>query len=118
MGGSLKVGRAFGIDIKIHWTFFLLLAFFAFLGCQGAGDLVGALVTTALILMLFLSVLLHEYGHSLVAQRLGIEVQDITLLPIGGVSNMNTTEEKPSEEVKTTVAGPLVNVVLAPSSTA
>ncbi len=114
MGGSFKIGRLFGIDVKVHWTFFLLLAFFAFLGYQGAGNVVGALVTTALIVMLFLSVLLHEYGHSLVAQRLGIEIRDITLLPIGGVSNMRTPPEKPSEEVKITVAGPLVNVVLAP----
>jgi Zn-dependent protease/predicted transcriptional regulator len=64
--------------------------------------------------MLFLSVLLHEYGHSLVAQRLGIEIKDITLLPIGGVSNMRTSPETPSEEVTITLAGPLVNVVLAP----
>jgi Zn-dependent protease/predicted transcriptional regulator len=114
MGGSFKIGRLFGIDVKIHWTFFLLLAFFAFLGYQGAGELIGALGTTALIAMLFLSVLLHEYGHSLVAQRLGIEIRDITLLPIGGVSNMRTLPEKPSEEIKITLAGPLVNVVLAP----
>jgi Zn-dependent protease len=114
MGGSFKIGRLFSIDVKVHWTFFLLLAFFAFLGYQGAGNVAGALVTTALIVMLFLSVLLHEYGHSLVAQRLGIEIRDITLLPIGGVSNMRTLPEKPSEEVKITLAGPLVNVVLAP----
>jgi Zn-dependent protease/predicted transcriptional regulator len=114
MGGSFKIGRLFGIDVKIHWTFFLLLAFFAFLGYQGAGEMIGALGTTAVIAMLFLSVLLHEYGHSLVAQRLGIEIRDITLLPIGGVSNMRTLPEKPSEEVKITLAGPLVNVVLAP----
>jgi Zn-dependent protease/predicted transcriptional regulator len=114
MGGSFKIGRLFGIDVKVHWTFFLLLAFFAFLGYQGAGNLVGALVTTTLIVMLFLSVLLHEYGHSLVAQRLGIEIKDITLLPIGGVSNMRTSPETPSEEVTITLAGPLVNVVLAP----
>ncbi len=114
MGGSFKIGRAFGIDVKVHWTFFLLLAFFAFIGYQGGGGLVGALVTTALIVTLFFSVLLHEYGHSLVAQRLGIEIRDITLLPIGGVSNMRTPPEKPSEEIKITIAGPLVNVVLAP----
>ena len=114
MGRSFKIGRLFGIDVNLHWTFFLLLAFFAFLGYRGAGNLVGALVTTALMVMLFLSVLLHEYGHSLVAQRLGIEIRDITLLPIGGVSNMRTPPEKPSEEVKITLAGPLVNVVLAP----
>jgi Zn-dependent protease len=61
-----------------------------------------------------LCVLLHEFGHSLVAQRLGIEIHSITLLPIGGVSNLESLPEKPADEVKITVAGPLVNVVLAP----
>jgi Zn-dependent protease len=59
-------------------------------------------------------VLLHEFGHSLVAQRLGLKIHSITLLPIGGVSNLESLPEKPADEVKITVAGPLVNVVLAP----
>jgi stage IV sporulation protein FB len=49
-----------------------------------------------------------------VAQRLGIGIHSITLLPIGGVSNLESLPEKPSDEVKITLAGPLVNVVLAP----
>jgi Zn-dependent protease len=114
MGGSFKIIRLFGIDVKVHWSFFLLLAFFAFLGYQGAGNVIGAVVTTALIAMLFLSVLLHECGHSLVAQRLGIEIPDITLLPIGGVARFNSLPDKPIDEVKIAIAGPLVNVVLAP----
>jgi Zn-dependent protease/CBS domain-containing protein len=57
---------------------------------------------------------LHEFGHSLVAQRFGLEIRSITLLPIGGVSNLESLPEKPSDEVKITIAGPLVNVVLAP----
>lgn len=114
MGGSFTIGRAFGIDVKIHWTFFLLLAFFAFAGYQGSGNLVGALVTTAMIVALFFCVLLHEFGHSLVAQRLGIEIPDITLLPIGGLARLKRLPDKPVDEVKIAIAGPLVNVVLAP----
>src|SRR5919112_4170640 len=87
MGGSIKIGRAFGIDVKVHWSFFLLLLFFG---------------------------LLHEYGHSLVAIRLGSEVQDITLLPIGGLARMKSLPERPIDEGRVAVAGPLVNVVLAP----
>jgi stage IV sporulation protein FB len=56
---------------------------------------------------------LHEFGHSLVAQRLGLEIHSITLLPIGGVSNLESLPEKPADEVKISVAGPLVSVVLA-----
>jgi Zn-dependent protease/CBS domain-containing protein len=114
MGGSFKIGRFSGIDVRVHWTFLLLLAFFAFIGYQTSGSLVGALTPTAVIVALFLCVLLHEFGHSLVAQRLGIEIHSITLLPIGGVSNLESLPEKPADEVKVTIAGPLVNVVLAP----
>lgn len=114
MGTSFKIGRVFNIDIKVHWTFFLLLLFFAFVGFQGSGRIAGALVTTAVIAVLFFCVLLHEFGHSLVAQRLGIEIPDITLLPIGGVARLKSLPDRPADEVKIAVAGPLVNVVLAP----
>jgi Zn-dependent protease/CBS domain-containing protein len=114
MGSSFKIGRAAGIDVKVHWTFLLLLLFFAYLGFERTGSVTGALVTMVVIVALFFCVLLHEYGHSLTAQRLGIEIQDITLLPIGGVARMKALPEKPWDEVKIAVAGPLVNVVLAP----
>jgi Zn-dependent protease len=114
MGGSFKIGRAFGIDVKVHWSFFLLLAFFGFLAFRDSGSLLSALVTVGLVVALFFCVLLHEFGHSLVAIRLGSEVQDITLLPIGGLARMKALPERPIDEVKVAVAGPLVNVVLAP----
>ena len=114
MGSSFRIGRLLGIDVKVHWTFFLLLAFFAYAGYQGSGTIAGALVATLVIVALFLCVLLHEFGHSIVAQRLGIEVPDITLLPIGGVARLKTLPERPWDEVKIAIAGPLVNVVLAP----
>jgi Zn-dependent protease/CBS domain-containing protein len=114
MGSAFKIGRAFGIDLKVHWTFFLLLAFFAFTGYQRTGSLTNALITALVIVALFLCVVLHEYGHSLVAQRMGIEIQDITLLPIGGVARLKSLPTRPMDEVKIAIAGPLVNVVLAP----
>src|SRR5215216_241483 len=114
MGGSFRIGRAFGIDVKVHWTFFLLLIFFAFLGFQDTQSPLVALVTALVIVALFFCVLLHEFGHSLVAQRLGIQIPDITLLPIGGVARLKSLPDKPADEVKIAIAGPLVNVVLAP----
>jgi Zn-dependent protease/CBS domain-containing protein len=114
MGSSFKIGRAFGIDLKVHWTFFLLLAFFAFVSYQRTGSLTNALITALVIVALFVCVVLHEYGHSLVAQRLGIEIQDITLLPIGGVARLKSLPTRPMDEVRIAIAGPLVNVVLAP----
>ncbi len=114
MGSSFKIGRAFGIDLKVHWTFFLLLAFFAFAGYQRSGSVTNALITALIIVALFVCVVLHEYGHSLVAQRLGVEIQDITVLPIGGVARLKSLPTRPWDEVKIAIAGPLVNVVLAP----
>src|ERR687893_878251 len=114
MGGSFKIVRFSGIDVRVHWTFLLLLAFFAFVGYRASGSLLGALTATVTIVALFFCVLLHEFGHSLVAQRLGIGIHSITLLPLGGVSNLESLPEKPADEVKITIAGPLVSVVLAP----
>src|SRR5215212_8561303 len=114
MGGSFKIGRAFGIDVKVHWTFLLLLGFFGFTAYQQSGSLSSALVTVVIIVALFFCVLLHEYGHSLVARRFGIEIRDITLLPIGGLARLKSLPDKPWDEVKIAIAGPLVNVVLAP----
>src|ERR687897_402161 len=114
MGGSIKIGRASGIDVKVHWTFLLLLAFFGFTAYQNSGSLLSALVTVVMIVALFVCVLLHEFGHSIVAQRLGIEIADITILPIGGLARLKSLPERPWDEVKIAVAGPLVNVVLAP----
>src|SRR5215203_5751994 len=65
MGGAFKIGRISGIDVRVHWTFFLLLAFFAFIGYQASGSPLGALTATVMIVALFLCVLLHEFGHSL-----------------------------------------------------
>jgi Zn-dependent protease/CBS domain-containing protein len=114
MGGSFKIGRVFGIDVKIHWTFFLLLAFFFYLGLNNGGSVAAALPAAVVIVALFFCVLLHEFGHSLVAQRFGIEVPDITLLPIGGLARLKSLPERPWDEVKIAIAGPLVNVALAP----
>lgn len=114
MGNSFKIARAFGIDVKVHWTFFLLLAFFAYLSYANTQSVVNALITMGIVVALFLCVVLHEYGHSIVARRLGSEVQDITILPIGGLARMKSLPERPIDEVKVAVAGPLVNVVLAP----
>ncbi|WP_273847364.1 site-2 protease family protein [Rubrobacter calidifluminis] len=113
MGGSFKIGRAFGIDVKVHWTFFLLLLVFGYSAYSSSESLTTTLITIGLIIALFVFVLLHEFGHSLVAQRLGIEIPDITLLPLGGLARMKSMPEKPLDEVKIAIAGPLVNVVLA-----
>jgi Zn-dependent protease len=109
MGWSLKLGKIFGIDIKVHLTFLLIVIWGAFNYGGSAGPWYGVLVT----LIIFLIVLLHELGHSVAALAFGIPVKDITLLPIGGVARLEKMPEKPLQELVVAVAGPLVNVVLA-----
>lgn len=112
MKWSWKLGEFAGIGLFVHATFPLLIAFAA-LPALFDGDVTGALGNIAFILILFLCVVLHEYGHALAARRYGIKTQDITLLPIGGVARLERMPEKPSQELVVAAAGPLVNVAIA-----
>ncbi len=111
MGGSVKLGRIFGIPIRLHLTFIL---FVAFLGMVYAfqGGAKAAITGVSFILALFLSVTLHELGHSVVARGYGIKVRGIVLLPIGGISQIEEMPEKPSQEFLIALAGPATSVVL------
>ncbi len=64
-------------------------------------------------MLTFVCVLLHELGHSLVAIKFGGEVHSITLLPIGGMTNITKMPEKPKEEFLVSLAGPAINIVIA-----
>jgi Zn-dependent protease len=114
MNGSIRLFDIRGITLRVHFTFPLILVWaalqfglFAGLGTNGA--IFGILVT----LLLFIIVVLHELGHSVVAQHYGIPVKDIVLLPIGGVAQMARIPEDPKQELLIAIAGPLVNFVLA-----
>ncbi len=102
MRGSIRLFNIFGISINIHVTFFLLLLLFL---ASGVRSLV-------LVIGVFFIVTLHELCHSLVARRFGIEVREITLLPIGGLASMTRMPEKPSHEFFISLAGPLSNIAL------
>lgn len=114
MNVNLAEFKLLGIDVKVHWSFVLILAFGAFLyGSGPAGWLIGGVYGVLTMLLLFASVTLHEYGHALTARRFGIGTRSILLLPIGGVANLERIPEKPGQEIAIVAAGPLVNVIIA-----
>ena len=113
MGWSLHLGRWLGIDVYLHFTFLLLLAFIGLSQGLSGRSLDAALGGILFFTGLFVCVLLHEYGHALAARRYGIGTRDITLLPIGGVARLERMPEKPSQEFVVALAGPAVNVVIA-----
>ena len=111
---SFTIGRIFGIPIKLHITFLLVLPFFAYLFgtfCfEGSEHL--WLWKLLLALGLFAGVTLHESAHSYVAMKNGIKIESITLLPIGGVSQMEDIPEDPRIELRIAIAGPLMSILI------
>src|SRR5256885_13192884 len=103
MSWSIPILRVTGIQLRIHVTFVLLIAWIA-LGSAGA---------VVYVLLLFLCVVLHEFGHALAAKGYGINTPDITLLPIGGVARLERIPEEPKQELVIAAAGPAVTAIIA-----
>lgn len=102
-----------GIPIRVHLTFLWFPIWAAFIWSSRTDDMLrGAIFGIVGALFLFLCVTLHELGHALVAQRFGIKVEDITLLPFGGLARLRTIPREPKRELAIAIAGPLVNVAI------
>lgn len=111
MRASWRLGRIAGIDLYVHATFLLLLAWVVFQEySRGLAAIGGAMVYTV---ALFAIVVMHELGHALAARRFGILTRDIILLPIGGVARLERMPRNPRQELLVALAGPAVNVALA-----
>jgi len=104
MQWSINLTKISGIPIRLHATFLLLLAI-AGMGGSGARGMM-------MLVLVFCCVLLHELGHSFIARRYGVEVESITLLPIGGVAAMKSLPKTPRAELFIALAGPAVSVLL------
>jgi Zn-dependent protease/CBS domain-containing protein len=114
MSWSFRLVTIRGIPVRIHASFVLVLVAAVVSGLMNGGDwLRSSAFMLVLVLLLFACVALHELGHSLVAQRYGVQVRDITLWPIGGVARVSRMPSKPSQEFLITAAGPATNLVLA-----
>ena len=112
MSWSFPIAKLFGSEVRIHVTFFLLLAWIG-AARYASGGAEAAVQGLILILAIFACVVAHELGHALAARRYGIQTPDITLLPIGGLARLQRMPEKPGQEIIVALAGPAVNVVIA-----
>ncbi len=113
MRGAYRITRIAGIDVKVHWTFLILLAWMFFSYYRETDQVVTALWGVGFVLLIFGCVVLHEFGHALAARRFGIATRDITMLPIGGIAQLEHMPERPKEELIVALAGPAVNVLIA-----
>ena len=111
MSWSLNIGKVAGTVVRIHLTFLLFLAWI-FAASYASSGATAAWDTLVFIVLLFLCVLLHEFGHIFTAKAFGVATPYVTLLPIGGVAQLERIPEEPWEEFLIAIAGPLVNVVI------
>jgi Zn-dependent protease len=110
--GAYRIATVAGIPIRLHWTFFLLLTWVAFvsLGAPSQGRL--PMEPLLFVVAIFGCIALHELGHALMALRYGIRTRDIVLYPIGGIASLEKSP-RAREELWIALAGPAVNVVIA-----
>ena len=121
MGASVRIGRIAGIEVGLHWS---LAIVFALIVWTLAGQVLPSvvpdqpqsaywLVSVIAVFLFYASLLSHEMGHALVARRLGVKVDGITLWIFGGVARLRGDAATPGTEVKIAIAGPLVSLALA-----
>lgn len=116
MQANWRIGSLLGIPLYLDPSWFLILLFVTIIN---AGQLDSTfhsprawLIGFVMALLLFSSVLLHELGHSLVAQRQGIKVNSITLFLFGGIASIDRESKTPGEAFQVAIAGPLVSFIL------
>ncbi len=111
---SIPAGHLFGVEIRIHLTFLVLLLFV--LMTEGAVDHFSPARGVGLVAIIFLSVVIHELAHALAARHSGRAARAVVLLPIGGVTLMDETvnqDTTPSREMRVAAIGPLANLLIA-----
>ncbi len=111
MSWTITIGRVAGTEIKVHLTFFILVAFWGMAGYR-QGELSGAVAACLMLFALFACVLLHEFGHILMARRFGVRTPDVILLPIGGVARLERIPDEPKQELLIALAGPAVTLAI------
>ncbi len=108
--GSFRLFRLWGIDVYLHWSWLMVAAYSV---STRAPKYESPVWAVAEYLVLFLVVLMHEFGHSLATRQVGGKSDQIVLWPLGGVAYVKPPH-RPGAELWSIAAGPLVNVVLVP----
>jgi Zn-dependent protease/CBS domain-containing protein len=111
---SLRIGSVWKIPIELHFTFLLLILAVLSLSAYNLQyyTAFSAFYLFFMILFLFIFVVFHELAHSVIAQHYGIKVRKIVLYPIGGVSEIEEIPDKPSQEWRMAIAGPLISLII------
>lgn len=112
-GNAIHIGTFWQIPVKVHWSFGLLLLFVMYTAFTNGLKMWQSIGFIFYVLLLFLCVVLHEYGHALTARKYGVITRDILLSPIGGVARLESMPDKPKHEFFIAIAGPIVNVIIA-----
>lgn len=112
-GQTWTIGHFKDVPIKVHRTFSIVLVFIGYLAITRDFTLRQTFVFSLLICVIFGCVILHEFGHALVAKRFGVKTRDIILMPIGGVARLESLPTEPLKEILIALAGPAVNLVIA-----
>lgn len=113
MSANLKLGNYYGTEVQLHWTFFLLTVWIVLSEVLSGASVDRVLFNLQFILAVMICVLFHEMGHMLAAKKFGIKTTKMVLLPVGGISTVDKTTQSPKEELLITLAGPLVNIIIA-----
>jgi Zn-dependent protease len=118
--GGIPIGKAFGIQLRLHYSWFLIFVLVTWLLAASyfpatypswslSARIAAGLITS---LLFFGSVLVHELMHSIVSQRQGIPVRSITLFIFGGVSQITSEPKQPGDEFRMAIVGPLSSLVI------
>jgi Zn-dependent protease len=107
MKTSAKLVTVKGISVYVHFTFLLFVFWMIFLYAASGMQLSQLLWSVVFLLSIFLSIVLHEYAHALIAAIFGISSRRITLYPIGGIASIEKLPENPKQELFISAAGPV-----------
>jgi Zn-dependent protease/predicted transcriptional regulator len=113
MRGAFRIVTFRRINLFVHWTFLFVIGWVTLVNTRLENNIEQLVWSSLFVLGVFVCVVLHEFGHALVAARYGIKSKDIVLLPIGGIASIEKFPGNPKQEIAISIAGPLINIAIA-----